>query len=55
MPSNPPIVGTPAEIYEQHMVPAIFARWAPDLVTARWGAARGTGTRSLRRRSCMRS
>ena len=34
MPSNPPIVGTPAEIYEQHMVPAIFARWAPDLVEA---------------------
>lgn len=30
------IAGTPAEIYEQHMVPAIFARWAPDLVeTAR--------------------
>jgi len=26
------IVGTPGEIYEQHMVPAIFARWAPDLV-----------------------
>jgi ubiquinone/menaquinone biosynthesis C-methylase UbiE len=26
------ISGTPAEIYEQHMVPAIFARWAPDLV-----------------------
>lgn len=26
------IAGTPAEIYEQHMVPAIFARWAPDLV-----------------------
>jgi SAM-dependent methyltransferase len=34
MPSHPPIVGTPAEIYEQHMVPAIFARWAPDLVEA---------------------
>ncbi len=29
-----PITGTPAEIYEQHMVPAIFARWAPDLVEA---------------------
>jgi len=24
--------GTPGEIYEQHMVPAIFARWAPALV-----------------------
>ena len=34
MPSHPPIVGTPAEIYEQHMVPALFARWAPDLVEA---------------------
>lgn len=28
------IGGTPGEIYEQHMVPAIFARWAPDLVEA---------------------
>jgi SAM-dependent methyltransferase len=28
------IPGTPGEIYEQHMVPAIFARWAPDLVEA---------------------
>jgi SAM-dependent methyltransferase len=28
------ITGTPGEIYEQHMVPAIFARWAPDLVEA---------------------
>jgi ubiquinone/menaquinone biosynthesis C-methylase UbiE len=28
------IIGTPAEIYEQHMVPAIFTRWAPDLVEA---------------------
>jgi SAM-dependent methyltransferase len=28
------IWGTPAEIYEQHMVPAIFARWAPELVDA---------------------
>ena len=28
------ITGTPGEIYERHMVPAIFARWAPDLVTA---------------------
>jgi SAM-dependent methyltransferase len=28
------ITGTPAEIYEQQMVPAIFARWAPDLVEA---------------------
>ena len=28
------ISGTPAEIYERHMVPAIFARWAPALVEA---------------------
>jgi SAM-dependent methyltransferase len=28
------ISGSPAEIYERHMVPAIFARWAPDLVEA---------------------
>jgi SAM-dependent methyltransferase len=28
------IPGTPGEIYEQHMVPAIFARWAPDLLDA---------------------
>jgi ubiquinone/menaquinone biosynthesis C-methylase UbiE len=28
------ISGTPAEIYERHMVPAIFARLAPDLVQA---------------------
>jgi len=28
------ISGSPADIYEQHMVPAIFARWAPDLVEA---------------------
>src|SRR5262249_16916988 len=28
------ISGSPAEIYEQHMVPAIFARWAPELVQA---------------------
>jgi ubiquinone/menaquinone biosynthesis C-methylase UbiE len=34
MPINPAIAGTPAEIYEQHMVPAIFARWAPDPVEA---------------------
>jgi len=26
------IAGTPGEIYEQHIVPAIFARWAPELV-----------------------
>jgi SAM-dependent methyltransferase len=26
------ITGTPGEIYEQHMIPAIFSRWAPDLV-----------------------
>ena len=34
MPSSDPIVGTPGEIYERHMVPAIFARWAPVLVDA---------------------
>jgi SAM-dependent methyltransferase len=34
MAPNRQIAGTPAEIYEQHMVPAIFARWAPDLVEA---------------------
>jgi SAM-dependent methyltransferase len=28
------ISGSAADIYEQHMVPAIFARWAPDLVQA---------------------
>lgn len=28
------ITGTPGEIYEQHLVPAIFSRWAPDLVEA---------------------
>jgi len=28
------ISGTPGEIYEQHMVPATFARWAPELVEA---------------------
>jgi SAM-dependent methyltransferase len=28
------ISGSPAEIYEEHMVPAVFARWAPDLVQA---------------------
>jgi SAM-dependent methyltransferase len=38
------ISGTPAEIYEQHMVPAIFARWAPDLVEA---AGVRTGERAL--------
>ncbi len=26
------ITGTPGEIYEQHIVPAIVARWAPELV-----------------------
>jgi SAM-dependent methyltransferase len=26
------ISGTPGDIYEQHMVPAIFGRWAPELV-----------------------
>jgi ubiquinone/menaquinone biosynthesis C-methylase UbiE len=34
MASSLQITGSPAEIYEQHMVPAIFARWAPDLVAA---------------------
>ena len=34
MPIHPSIAGTPAEIYEQHMVPAIFIHWAPDLVEA---------------------
>jgi SAM-dependent methyltransferase len=28
------VTGTPGELYEQHMIPAIFARWAPDLVEA---------------------
>jgi hypothetical protein len=28
------ISGTPGEIYEQHIVPAIFSRWAPELVEA---------------------
>jgi SAM-dependent methyltransferase len=28
------ISGTPGEIYEQYLVPAIFARWAPELVKA---------------------
>lgn len=44
MATHPPITGTPAEIYEQHMVPAIFARWAPDLVEA---AAVRSGDRAL--------
>ncbi|MBI2171483.1 MAG: class I SAM-dependent methyltransferase [Chloroflexi bacterium] len=30
----PPIAGTPGDVYEQHIVPAIFSRWAPDLVDA---------------------
>jgi ubiquinone/menaquinone biosynthesis C-methylase UbiE len=34
MASSLQITGTPAEISEQHMVPAIFVRWAPDLVEA---------------------
>jgi SAM-dependent methyltransferase len=38
------ISGSPADIYEQHMVPAIFARWAPDLVQA---AGVRTGDRVL--------
>jgi SAM-dependent methyltransferase len=44
MNTTPQISGTPAEIYEQHMVPAIFARWAPDLVEA---AGVRTGERAL--------
>jgi len=28
------IAGTPGELYEQHLVPAIFSRWAPELVEA---------------------
>jgi ubiquinone/menaquinone biosynthesis C-methylase UbiE len=38
------ISGTPAEIYEEHMVPAIFARWAPVLVET---AGVRTGERAL--------
>lgn len=34
MSGKPEISGTPGEIYEQHMVPATFARWAPELVEA---------------------
>jgi len=26
------ITGTPGEIYEQHIVPAVTARWTPELV-----------------------
>jgi len=26
------IPGTPGEVYQREMVPAIFARWAPDLI-----------------------
>ena len=44
MDSTLQISGTPAEIYEQQMVPAIFARWAPDLVEA---AGVRTGERAL--------
>ena len=44
MAGHPPITGTPAEIYEQHMVPAIFVRWAPDLVEA---SAVRPGSRAL--------
>jgi ubiquinone/menaquinone biosynthesis C-methylase UbiE len=44
MATTPQITGTPAEIYEQHMVPAIFTRWAPDLVEA---ARVGSGGRVL--------
>lgn len=32
MPVTLEMSGTPAEIYERYMVPAIFARWAADLV-----------------------
>jgi hypothetical protein len=45
MPINPPIAGTPAEIYEQHMVPAIFVRWTPDLVEATDTASFGSWSR----------
>lgn len=34
------VEGKPAEIYQQHLVPAIFAQWAPDLVDTA-GAAPG--------------
>ena len=50
---KPQIAGTPAEIYEQHMVPAIFARWAPDLVEAAGvrPGGRGRSRRGLWHRS----
>jgi ubiquinone/menaquinone biosynthesis C-methylase UbiE len=32
MADAPPISGTPGEVYQREMVPAIFARWAPDLI-----------------------
>ena len=38
------IAGTPGEIYERDLVPAIFARWAPELVEA---AGVQPGTRVL--------
>src|ERR1041384_5010024 len=28
------IAGTPGELYERHLVPAIFSRWAPEVVEA---------------------
>jgi len=31
-PPSPDVHGTPGEIYDRHRVPAIFGRWAPDLV-----------------------
>ena len=34
MTTDPRAAFTPGEIYETQMVPAIFARWAPDLVAA---------------------
>jgi SAM-dependent methyltransferase len=34
MPPKLEIAGTPGQIYEQHLVPAIFARWATELVDA---------------------
>lgn len=34
MPATVQIAGTPGEIYEQHMVPAIFSRWSADLIEA---------------------
>ena len=44
MSSAPKFSGTPGEIYEQNMVPAVFARWSPDLVAL---ARVGPGDRVL--------